>query len=149
MLLFGFGWARPVLVDTSRFKRPRRDMALVALAGPLSNFITAFIADAIWILLWSYNHISFVYVCMLFLQIIASMSVGLGVFNLIPLQPLDGSQVLYSMIPLSVLMKIPKYQPVVIMILIVALWFGWLNGIMAWVQNGIIQLAFRLIEIIL
>lgn len=145
LLFLGFGWAKPVVVNTSNFKHPQLDMALVALAGPLSNFITALIVSVIWILLSPQRAKAFVYVCMLFLQIILSMSVGLGVFNLVPVPPLDGAQVLYSVLPLPTLLKMPKYQPAIILILIFALWFGWLNGIMAWVQNGMIELAFRLV----
>ena len=52
LLLFGFGWARPVPVNISNFKNRRWGMALTALAGPLSNFVTAFIAYCLYLLVW-------------------------------------------------------------------------------------------------
>ena len=125
LLLFGFGWARPVPVNISNFKNRRWGMALTALAGPLSNFVTAFVA-----------------VCQ-FLSVVASMSIGLGVFNLIPVHPLDGSRVVDAFMPFSWSLKLQKYQNIIILVFILALWQGWLDGIMNLAEKGMIVLALK------
>ena len=101
LLLFGFGWARPVPVNISNFKNRRRGMALTALAGPVSNFITAFIAYCLYLLVWMHSSSAFMQTLGMFLSIVGSMSVGLGVFNLIPVHPLDGSRVVDAFLPFS------------------------------------------------
>ena len=98
LIFFHFGWAKPVPVNAANFKRPKLGMALTALAGPVSNFVLAFV-----------SLFAFVF-CVLqgggvfnalanFFQIMAVMSLGLGLFNLIPIPPLDGSKVLWPFLP--------------------------------------------------
>ena len=105
LLLMGFGWAKPVPVNTSNFKKPRRDMALTALAGPLSNFLLALIGALRWGLVVkltpadSVGGMSVWYVLELGLWYFMSINVGLGLFNLIPIPPLDGSNILACLLP--------------------------------------------------
>ncbi len=143
LLLFGFGWARPVPVNISNFKNKRAGMALTALAGPLANLLTAFIACGPLLLLFKADAGSnaFLYTVALFLRIVISMSVGLCVFNLIPVHPLDGSRVLDAFMPFSWSMKLQKYQQAILLVFILMLWFGWLDGIMALVTNVVFRLA--------
>ncbi len=103
LVLFGFGWARPVRVDPYRLKRPRQDMAVIALAGPLSNFIVAFILQIGTVLL--FTRISFRGSSWAYLPTIMSeaawVNAGLGFFNLVPIPPLDGSKILQAFLPRS------------------------------------------------
>ena len=141
LLLFGFGWARPVPVNISNFKNRRWGMALTALAGPLANFLTAFVAYCLYVPIWLYGNSAFMQTLCLFLTIVASMSVGLGVFNLIPVHPLDGSRVLDAFLPFSWSLKLQRYQNLILLVFILALWRGWLDGIMSWVSSGILNWA--------
>lgn len=154
LLLFGFGWARPVPVNISNFRNRRAGMALTALAGPLANFITAFIAFCAYILLLPYQGYPytgsgnpFLYVVGQFIMIVASMSVGLGVFNLIPVHPLDGSRVVDAFLPFSWSLKLQKYQSVILLVFIVAVWMGWLDGLMSRAINIELQFAMRFITL--
>lgn len=98
MLLFGFGWAKPVPINTRYFKKPRRDMALSALAGPVSNFLLAFVGLFLFHLsyfLFGLNPINSGYlfnvqdVWINMLAVFVMLNISLGVFNLIPVPPLD------------------------------------------------------------
>ena len=84
-----------------------------------------------------------------FLLIVASMSVGLGVFNLVPVHPLDGSRVVDAFMPFSWSLKLQKYQNIIFFVFIAALWFGWLDGIMDWVGNGVLMLAVNFVSLFL
>ena len=149
LLLFGFGWARPVPVNISNFKNRRTGMAVTALAGPAANFVTAFIAYCLYFVVWIYGNSVFMQVLGEFLAIVASMSVGLGVFNLIPVHPLDGSRVLDAYLPFSWSLKLQRYQPVIILLFIFALWRGWLDIVMLRVSNIILGWAAQLMSMLL
>ena len=149
LLLFGFGWARPVPVNISNFKNRRTGMAVTALAGPAANFVTAFIAYCLYFVVWIYGNSVFMQVLGEFLAIVVSMSVGLGVFNLIPVHPLDGSRVLDAYLPFSWSLKLQRYQPVIILLFIFALWRGWLDIVMMRVSNIILGWAAQLMSMLL
>lgn len=149
LLLFGFGWAQPVPVNISNFKNRRTGMAVTALAGPAANFVTAFIAYCLYFVVWIYGNSVFMQVLGEFLAIVASMSVGLGVFNLIPVHPLDGSRVLDAYLPFSWSLKLQRYQPVIILLFIFALWRGWLDIVMMRVSNIILGWAAQLMSMLL
>ena len=149
LLLFGFGSARPVPVNISNFKNRRTGMAVTALAGPAANFVTAFIAYCLYFVVWIYGNSVFMQVLGEFLAIVASMSVGLGVFNLIPVHPLDGSRVLDAYLPFSWSLKLQRYQPVIILLFIFALWRGWLDIVMMRVSNIILGWAAQLMSMLL
>lgn len=110
LALAGFGWAKPVQVNPNYFKKPKLGMAITALAGPLSNMVLALLlllatrllldggVQAAWLLS--------------FLVSAAMLSIGLGIFNLIPIPPLDGSKVLFSILPdrqYDLLMRYERY----------------------------------------
>lgn len=107
MLLTGFGWAKPVPVNPMRMKKYRAGISITALAGPMSNLIAAFVSGLVFNLLYcsetvASQYIEYVYngtvtplVClMMILQFLFSINVGLAIFNLIPLPPLDGFNIL-------------------------------------------------------
>ncbi len=149
LLLFGFGWARPVPVNIANFKNRRWGMALTALAGPISNFITAFAAYCLYFVVRMNGSSAFMWSLAQFLAIVASMSVGLGVFNLIPVHPLDGSRVVDAFLPFSWSLKLQKYQNIILLVFILALWRGWLDGIMNLVQSGVLTLAVNFVSLFL
>ena len=123
MMVFHVGWAKPVPVNMSRFKIPKRGMALTALAGPLSNVIIAvvflFLFGAAYIPLGRSAVGSYL---LEMLQLTASISLGLAVFNLIPVPPLDGSKILLSCLSDEGYWKLMRYERYgsVLMLLLVA-----------------------------
>jgi Zn-dependent protease len=114
LILFRFGWAKPVPVNSRYFKKPKRDFALVALGGPVSNMIMAFLAIPILFglqilfapTLYSQDPevtgsvwYNFCNNSIIFLSIFHYMNIGLAIFNLIPIPPLDGSRLLSAFLP--------------------------------------------------
>lgn len=149
MLIFGFGWARPVPVNVSgfRMKNRRLGMALVALAGPASNLLLALICYIITLLL-GYKiagDAMFFRTITMFFSYIASLSVGLGVFNLIPIPPLDGSRVLNAFVPYSVQVKLERYQSVILLAVIFVVYFGLFDFVIMGVERWMIGLAMKLV----
>lgn len=122
MVLFRFGWAKPVPVDPRYFRNPKRDMALTALAGPLINFLLAFLTIPLFF--WAQRGFleavisngpasfgaRFLEVLCDFLAIFHSVNLGLGLFNLLPLPPLDGSRILFAFLPDRYYYTIMRYE---------------------------------------
>ena len=115
LLLVGFGWAKPVPVNMRRLNNPKRDMALVALAGPVANLLAAF-AGAILMTIFviigiKTNMNDTVYDLIIgFFSYYIQVNVGLAVFNLIPLPPLDGSKILGAFLPTELYVKQLEYE---------------------------------------
>jgi len=139
MLFFGFGWAKPVRVNANYFKNTKRDMALTSLAGPLSNFLMAFFS--MFALLYLCPLLKNVYVYQFFLMFVM-LNIGLGVFNLIPIPPLDGSKIFLSLLPRRIYYEIMRYEQFGFIILIIALYLGVLDPILNFFVNGIFNLLF-------
>lgn len=100
MFAAGFGWAKPVPVNPNYFKKPKQGMALTALAGPVSNFLLALLtllAARIFCYVAAYSETN--QRILDFLLMVAVLSIGLGLFNLVPIPPLDGSKVLFAVLP--------------------------------------------------
>ena len=125
MFAVGFGWAKPVPVDPRYFKKPKQGMALTALAGPVSNLLLAVAAlallrGAILVLpgtnwaIWLVN----------FLLELSILSVGLGLFNLIPIPPLDGSKVLAAFLPDRQYITLMRYERYGILVLLALSFVG-------------------------
>lgn len=111
MLVAGFGWARPVPVNPNYFKKPRQGMALTALAGPASNLLLALLLLIPARLIYTYAHYSvFNQTALDFLTSTAALSIGLGLFNLIPIPPLDGSKVLAVLLPERAYRWLMRYE---------------------------------------
>ena len=112
LFLFNFGWAKPVPVDPRYFKNIRKGTIIMALCGPLANLSAAFLAGLlIRFVLLPYE----VYLKVLVYLIL--MNIGLGLFNLLPLPPLDGSHVLENMLPPYAAQRyreIGRYGPIVL-----------------------------------
>ena len=125
LLLFHFGWAKPVQVDIRRFRHPKRDMAITALAGPASNFVLAIVFLFLYGLLYSICVGSALGSWVLaLLNSTVYLSIALGLFNLIPFPPLDGSKILLSFLPDRLYvraMRLERYGMVILIVLVVVL----------------------------
>lgn len=108
MLVFKFGWAKPVPINLRNFKNPKRDFAITAIAGPISNITLSIISGFFYLLCLS-NLVSIgltegfvpnlLYNLCQFLLIMHMLNIGLAIFNLIPIPPLDGSRLLGLVLP--------------------------------------------------
>lgn len=127
LLFFHFGWAKPVPVNPSKFTKVKikTGMVLTAIAGPFANFILGFIAMILLrvvILYMADFAVSELLFIILYTLVI--MNVGLGLFNLIPIPPLDGSKVLNALLPARIYFKIMQYERYGTLLLILFIWFG-------------------------
>ena len=140
IFLFGFGYAKPVEVRMRHFKKPKRDMAIVALAGPLSNFIQAFvylfISAVCSIIMYTTGILVLQYICMFF-TFAALINIRLGVFNMIPIPPLDGSRLLTALLPSKAYFKIMQYERYISLGLMVLLFTGVLSRPLSLVSDWI------------
>ena len=133
MIFFGFGWAKPVPVNPYYFKNRRVGMAVTAFAGPLSNFILGFAAMIIYVLVFMAQPGGLLMALAHFLMILGSLSIGLGVFNLLPIPPLDGSKILFMFLPSKAVSWFYKYDGYIRLVLLLGLWFGAFNS---WIGAG-------------
>ena len=132
MLLVGFGWAKPVPVDMRYFKKPKQGMAITALAGPVSNLLLAMLLLlGARITIAHYVDTAFCSGLLNFLAMTVYMSVGLGLFNLIPISPLDGSKVLFAFLPDRAYMTLMRYEKYGMLVLFVLVWLGVGNNILS------------------
>ncbi len=129
LLLVHFGWAKPVPVDPRNFKDPKKDMLYVAIAGPISNIITAIISG-ILLKFIVFNLASagafgaYTVPLIQFLVWMIFIGVVLAVFNMLPIPPLDGSRVLYGLLPDHLANSIKKIETYGILIVFGIILFG-------------------------
>ncbi len=151
MIFFRFGWAKPVPINTRYFKKPRRDMAITALCGPLSNFIMAFfgaflffaVAAIFKAILAGAAPSPFWGLCMQyvldFLYLFHFLNLTLGLFNLIPLPPLDGSRIFCVFLPARAYYAVMKYEKFIALGLMLLLYLGFFNHYLTeaarWISN--------------
>lgn len=137
MIFFHFGWAKPVPINSRYFKKPRRDIALTALAGPVSNIILAFIGTFLLVLvnhfvpkLAGVNNVDFNFVvslygtCLQFFYYFVYLNITLAIFNLIPVPPLDGSRIFYVFLKPKWYFGIMKYERYIMFALMLCLITG-------------------------
>lgn len=129
LLLFGFGWAKPVPVDPRNFKNPKLGMGIVALMGPLANIVAAIAGGLIFQAIVKlapdfFAGQGFGYYVYLFLSFYVTVNVRLAVFNLLPIPPLDGSKILFIFLPDKAVAWFYRYQNIISIVLIALLWLG-------------------------
>ncbi len=151
MALVGFGWAKPVPINTRYFKKPKRDMALCAAAGPLSNLLLAFVF-AVLLRVEIYfiptfftsqlqaNIFSLLYT---FLFLGVRLNISLAVFNLIPIPPFDGSRILLTFLPSALYFKIMRYEQYIYIALMLLLLLGVLDGPINFVTNLFMEIILK------
>ena len=157
MLLFaGFGWGKPVMVNPRNYNRDismDKADALVSIAGPAMNFIIAIILTLIYCAIYKFAGVAVLTskilgIIMIMLMYAISINIGLGVFNLIPLPPLDGSKVIKPILPYNAKIWFENHEQI-FYIIFVALWIVGVLGtiitpIISIVYSGIINLGFTI-----
>ncbi len=167
MLLFGFGWAKPVPINSGYYKNIRLGISLVSIAGPLSNFLMAFIATPIMLLIGHINvavesmklPVMAVYnlkqygimlnidnfggklavIGFMFFLFFVEMNIMFGIFNLLPIPPLDGSRLVMVFLPTKVYFFIVKYELYIKIALLVLLYVGVFNEPLNFLENGVFR----------
>ena len=136
MLLVGFGWAKPVPFNPHNFKRFRSGSAMVALAGPVSNFLMAAVSLFLYFSVQAIVGFfpvtgaaeQIVWILSTMLAMMVDYNISLGVFNLVPIPPLDGSKVLFSFLPAKAFNFILNFERYGLFILFIVLASGVLDG---------------------
>lgn len=146
MVVFGFGWAKPVPVNMNNFKNPKSGMAITALAGPVSNMLLA--AVMLIVAFFLYLHIGMAHWIFQLVIRIAWLSIALGIFNIVPIPPLDGSKVLFSFLSDDMYNKLMRYERYGMLILLLVVWTGILGtplstateSVFYWMWDGLATL---------
>lgn len=140
ILLFGIGYAKPVPVNPARLRHPRRDMALVALAGPVSNLLMGFVSVFIYYIINAAGSINAGIVALgYFFLYAAQVNVMLSVFNILPIPPLDGAKIFSAVLPDKIYFKIMQYDRYIMIALMILLFTGLLNTPIAWLTNRMLD----------
>lgn len=140
ILLFGIGYAKPVPVNPARLRHPRRDMALVALAGPVSNLLMGFVSVFIYYIINAAGSINAGIVALgYFFLYAAQVNVMLAVFNILPIPPLDGAKIFSAVLPDKIYFKIMQYDRYIMIALMILLFTGLLNTPIAWLTNRMLD----------
>ncbi len=135
MLIMGIGWAKPVPIDPRYYKNPKNGMALSALAGPMANFIMAFL----WMIPFKISLYAFyansgsnvLYYTAVILQTLVFINISLAIFNLLPVPPFDGSRIFGVFLPERVYFGIMQYERYIFGAILLLLMLGVLNGPLA------------------
>lgn len=140
MVMFHVGWAKPVPVNMNRFRDPKRGMAITALAGPVSNVLITIVFLALYgaLNLPLQKSAAEVYLLQM-IQLTARISLGLAIFNLLPVPPLDGSKVLLSVLPdrsYRILMRYERYGSLLLFALVAL-------GVLGKPLSALIDLAWK------
>lgn len=125
MIVFRFGWAKPVPVNMYRFRDPKRGMAITSLAGPACNILLGIVAlflyGLLYLPLWMHPMGKVGPYVLEMVYLTAYLSVALAVFNLLPIPPLDGSKILFALIPdraYARLMRYERYGMILLLVLV-------------------------------
>ncbi|MDY3846053.1 MAG: site-2 protease family protein [Eubacteriales bacterium] len=157
MIFFHVGWARPVPIDVRYFRNPKRDMALTAIAGPAVNILLSFVCVPIFLLVARLTSAAvlapffakFFAFFLYFILLMHILNLGLGIFNLIPIPPLDGSRALLSFMPTKWYFQIMRYERFIALLMIILLCFTPFSSIISYVIGKVSGLMFALFSFIL
>ena len=159
MVLFRFGWAKPVPINPRYFKDPRKGMALTAAAGPIASFLLAFLGALLYKLTLLLGNavitafpnelvIYFFFYLSQFCLVLHSLNLSLCIFNLIPLPPLDGSRIFYVFLPPKWYFGVMKHERTIQIVLLIALWLGAFSGILHTVVGWLSSLIFWILSLL-
>lgn len=123
LLVFRFGWAKPVMVQPENLRNPKVGMALIAAAGPGSNFVMAVLSQLAWYGTFRFAPGSPAWLFDFF-STLAFYNGLLGVFNLLPIPPLDGSKIVSAFLPDSVYNRLPNLTPFTMIFFLILMFTG-------------------------
>ncbi len=149
MVLFKFGWAKPVPVNMNRFKNPKKGMAITALAGPVANILIAIVFLALYGLCYRPLYLNGGVLARALLEMIvttAYISISLAIFNLLPVSPLDGSKVLFALLSDRAYDKLMRYERYGMILIIVLVATGGLSGVLSSVTGWVYDKLFFIAE---
>lgn len=156
LLFVGFGWAKPVQVDASYYKDPKTGIVWTAFAGPLMNFVLSFICILIIVALMRFGHLlpnnrmlnTIVMYVYHLLNYTALLSLGQAIFNMIPVPPLDGSKILYGLLPDSLFDWFMRNEQFLSLLILFLLFTNVINGpllnLRNVIYNGMANIAIQL-----
>ena len=151
IVLFGIGWANPVPINTRYFKKPRRDMALSAAAGPISNLLLAVIFALLLKVFFMLPASVFTlgdtlpWIIYTFLLLGIQLNVNFAIFNLIPIPPFDGSRILYVFLPPKYYFGIMKYERYICLGFMLLLFLGVFDPILNLLSGAVQTIILRLV----
>lgn len=155
LLIGGIGWARPVPVDARYFGKPKRDMALSALAGPVSNLLMAILAIILFKVylllvpssgalvmgdLMIPNNYPFASIIAMVLYYLVIINIALAIFNMLPVPPFDGSRIFLTFLPTKIYFGIMRYERFIMIGLFILLATGVLDTPLGFLYNGVFSL---------
>lgn len=140
MLLFRFGWAKPVPINPRNFNNQRLGIIIVSLAGPMANFVLGFISCIIFyaINIYATGNTLWEFINMVLLYSIY-MNVGFMIFNLIPIPPLDGSKIVMEFLPYNLKYKIYQYERYFGLTLIIFVYAGVMTPVLGVLRDYVIS----------
>ena len=144
LLICGFGWAKPVPVNTRHLKKPRRDMMLIALCGPVANLLLSFLGylflRTVFSLRFSISSDALYTVLYTFFYYFCTVNLALAIFNFLPIPPLDGSRLLGLVLPHKWYYRFLQYERQITLILFLLLIVGALDWPIGFLQDGMLWL---------
>ena len=139
MVIFGFGYAKPVPVDMRKFQNPKRGMAITALAGPLCNVLISLVFYFLYgLLILPLSGSSTGQLALEMMETTVVLSLAMAIFNILPVPPLDGSKVLFSLLSDEDYWKLMRYERYGFLILAALLFTNVIDGPLSWLlQKGL------------
>ncbi|MBO4896723.1 MAG: site-2 protease family protein [Clostridia bacterium] len=152
MVLFGFGWAKAVPINPNNFRDRKKGLVLVSLAGPLSNFFIAIIGAVLYGIFARFNfgsfNIEFAEVFYGLMNQLILLNVCFGVFNLLPIPPLDGSKIVGAFLPYRIYYKVLEYERYAFPVLLILLYTNILSKVLFILINPVLKSINSLINFI-
>lgn len=144
MIVGGVGWAKPVGINPMRFRNPKRGMAISAAAGPISNLLLAYLSMIVYKCVFYATWGGAPQVVLDFLYYMIAMDISLGVFNLIPVPPFDGSRIALLFLPDRLYFRVQRYERYIMAAVLFLVLFGVLDRPLGVCVSAVWELLLRL-----